>query len=214
VKEVVHNPSIARGVAIFASYLSVLMVFLLIISTASKNIKQGPLSGVDRAVGVLFGLLRGIGVLVCFCFLLATFEVPRDKYSFMKNSKFTVLLFDLIDPWIPQVVERGIIARTKKAISSEEKKLITAKPPLIERKKSIVVEAESRNNKSAGAKKIKDFIRGRTNGETMEILPVIPTTTGTKQKSKHVSGSTSSRGPRARASTLPKGGKIKNKETP
>jgi membrane protein required for colicin V production len=114
VYERVPNMAIARCVTIVIVYLIVLVIFLLIVSLMSQNVKRGVLSGVDRAVGVLFGLFRGLGVLICFCILMIIFEVPRDKYEIVKYSKLSVILFDISELLIPQMMQLGILDKTQK----------------------------------------------------------------------------------------------------
>ncbi|MDR1982273.1 MAG: CvpA family protein [Holosporaceae bacterium] len=121
--ERIPNMTIARCVTIGISYLIALIIFLLIISSISQNVRRGVLSGVDRAVGVLFGLFRGIGILISICTLMIIFEIPRDKYEAVKNSKLSVILFDISELLIPQMVELGLLDK--------------AKPVLIEKGKAI-----------------------------------------------------------------------------
>ncbi|MDR2645991.1 MAG: CvpA family protein [Holosporaceae bacterium] len=132
--KIIKNVTMARYVATFISYIGILMVSLVAIGIMSKNVKESSLSGVDRAVGVLFGLFRGIGVLACFCFLLTSVEIPFHKYAIVKNSKLSLILFDLIKPWSPLPARHS--TSIKKLIPSAKGKLLIEKPPLIEKSKT------------------------------------------------------------------------------
>jgi membrane protein required for colicin V production len=127
VNEYIQEIVIARSMAVGISYLIVLVVLLLLVSLTSQNVKAGFLSGIDRAIGVLFGLFRGIGVLVCFCILMLTFEIPKDKYSMVKNSKLSVVLFDAAEYFMPKMINIGLVDSSKKTIPAKK---VTQKRPV------------------------------------------------------------------------------------
>jgi membrane protein required for colicin V production len=162
--KIIHNLTIARCVATLVSYLAILIISLLIIGAASKNVKCSPLSGVDRAVGVLFGLFRGAGVLVCFCFLMAMFEIPRNRYAIIENSKITAILFDIFSPWIQQTAKSTAIPKGKKTDSLEKEKLPIKKSLLKEKDKS-AAEPATQDQQSSMFGGIKDFIKQQANDE-------------------------------------------------
>jgi uncharacterized membrane protein required for colicin V production len=170
---VIHNLTVARSVAILVSYLTILIILLLIVGALSKNVKSGSLSGVDRAVGVLFGLFRGIGVLVCFCVLMGTFEIPRNRYAITENSKITTILFNVFKPWIPQTAKFIPGPEAKKSDSLGKGKLPIERPPLIEKDKA-TTESEPQEEQSSVLGEIKDFIRPRADVETTTTLPSSP----------------------------------------
>jgi membrane protein required for colicin V production len=132
---IIQNTTMARYVATFASYIGILIISLVTIGIMSKNVKESPLSGVDRAVGVLFGLFRGIGVLACFCFLLTSMEIPFHEYAFVENSRLSTILFDLVKRCFP--LPASHTASIKKLIPSVERKLLMEKPPMIKKSKTI-----------------------------------------------------------------------------
>jgi membrane protein required for colicin V production len=134
IMENIPNATVARCMAIGIAYLVVLVVLLLIISSISQNIRKGVLSGVDRAIGVLFGLFKGIGILLSFCILLIIFEIPREKYEFIKNSKLSAILFNIAELLTPQMSKMGIIGNLDKLDKVD-------KPALMQKAKNIVDEA-------------------------------------------------------------------------
>jgi uncharacterized membrane protein required for colicin V production len=133
--KIVQNVTVARYIVTFVSYIGILIVSLVTIGVMSKNVKESSLSGVDRAVGVLFGLFRGIGELACFCFLLTSVEIPFHECAIVKNSKLSIILFDLIKPLSP--LPRSHVAHIKKLIPSVKGKLMMEKSPTIEKSKAI-----------------------------------------------------------------------------
>tara|TARA_B100001939_G_scaffold331712_1_gene329981 strand:- start:3999 stop:4646 length:648 start_codon:yes stop_codon:yes gene_type:complete len=56
-----------------------LVLLKLIASTIGKKIKESHVGAVDRGLGVLFGLARGI-LLICFFYLLTTPFISEKKY--------------------------------------------------------------------------------------------------------------------------------------
>jgi uncharacterized membrane protein required for colicin V production len=135
VNRIIQNVTMARYVATFVSYIGILIVSLVTIGVMSKNVKESSLSGVDRAVGVLFGLFRGIGMLACFCFLLTSVEIPLHEYAIVKSSKLSTILFNLIKPLSP--LPSSHVAHIKKLISPTKGKLMMEKFSTIEKSKTI-----------------------------------------------------------------------------
>ncbi|MDR0631684.1 MAG: CvpA family protein [Holosporaceae bacterium] len=179
--ERIPNSTIARCVAFGISYLVVLVIFLLIIGAMSRNVKGGILSGIDRAVGVLFGLFRGVGLLVCFCVLMIIFEIPRDKYEMMRDSKLSPILFEIAESLTPKITKFApIIEKNKTLVVARKKKTIIEEALQIikETKKEKKIAEEDR---FAILQRIKDFIaeilaRRQIEEPPAKILSVIPQT--------------------------------------
>jgi len=64
---------IGSGVAIF---LVVLVVLTILTRMLSKRVQSSSLNTLDRSLGLLFGILRGV-VLVCLAWLLVSWALPR-----------------------------------------------------------------------------------------------------------------------------------------
>ena len=72
--EVALFADIAAGVAIFV----VALIVLTVLSHAlSRNVRSSALGAVDRALGLLFGLVRG-AVLVCLAYLVMAWAIPQE----------------------------------------------------------------------------------------------------------------------------------------
>ena len=75
---------VGTGLAIFVVTLIVLSVIATNITRAVASSEHGPL---NRAIGFLFGILRG-ALLVCFGYLVASWIVPpADHPGWMRNAK-------------------------------------------------------------------------------------------------------------------------------
>jgi membrane protein required for colicin V production len=66
---------VVAGIVLF---LVVLIVLSLVTSGVSRRVKQSGLSAVDRSLGLVFGLLRGV-VLVCLGYLALAWALPSDE---------------------------------------------------------------------------------------------------------------------------------------
>jgi len=118
----IQNITLARCTTILVLYFSVLTVLLLVINLASDQVKSGPLSMIDRAVGALFGFVRGVGILISFCILLLIFEVSPKKHDFVKNSKISSFLFPVAKLCMPRVNRLSIVKKIKPIITRKNKK--------------------------------------------------------------------------------------------
>jgi membrane protein required for colicin V production len=66
---------VVAGIVLF---LVVLVALSLLTSAVSRRVKQSGLSAVDRSLGLVFGLLRGV-VLVCLGYLALAWALPSDE---------------------------------------------------------------------------------------------------------------------------------------
>ena len=75
----ISNPDIADPVAYGAMFL-ICLIFLSIISGMVCSLVSGSmLSGLDRTVGMVFGIVRGI-VMISFAYLVAGFVTPPEHW--------------------------------------------------------------------------------------------------------------------------------------
>lgn len=99
------NPTLAKLTAIAISYLVILATFLLTIGLISGKVKNTVLSGIDRALGSLFGLGRGIVILITVCIIAVMFNVLEKDYKFVNNSKLTPYLLEITDELMPKIIQ-------------------------------------------------------------------------------------------------------------
>ncbi len=120
--------SIIRCISIGLAYIITLIALLLATHFFSDNVKRSILSGVDRAMGVLFGLLRGIFLPFCVCLILLISNVSLTKFEIIEKSKISGIFFEIAGTTIvPYLEQQGII---KKKESTKSK---TDKAPKIEK---------------------------------------------------------------------------------
>lgn len=83
----IENPLLADLVSALALFLVFLIIFTLISKAISGRIKRSVLGGVDRSMGLLFGLLRG-GMVLCLTYLLVAFVwAPSTWPSLFQTAK-------------------------------------------------------------------------------------------------------------------------------
>jgi len=75
----VDNPSWAEPIALIGVFLVTLIILLLVAHLFGRLARGSPLGGVDRTLGLLFGLARG-AALVILAYILAGMVVPLNHW--------------------------------------------------------------------------------------------------------------------------------------
>jgi membrane protein required for colicin V production len=70
--------AVAEAGAGLAVFLVALVVLSILTSAISRRVKDSALSAVDRTLGLIFGLVRGV-VLVCLAYIALSWVWPADK---------------------------------------------------------------------------------------------------------------------------------------
>jgi membrane protein required for colicin V production len=68
---------VAQGAAAIIIFLAAVVVLSMLTSAVSHRVKQSSLSAVDRTLGLIFGLVRGV-VLVCLGYIALSWALPAD----------------------------------------------------------------------------------------------------------------------------------------
>ncbi len=127
-KKYFTEPSIVQGVSTGISYILILIILLLITHLISDSIKRSVLSGLDRAIGVLFGLFRGIFLPFCICTIFLIFDIAKKKFAIIDQSKISGILFETSRlTIIPYLEENGAIQKIKskqKGLKNDHQKSI------------------------------------------------------------------------------------------
>lgn len=90
----IHNHMIADAVVAGVLFILSLAVFIVISRVLSTRVKSSLLGGLDRSLGLVFGLLRGI-LLLCIVYLaMGFFYPPGQMPDAVKDARFT--------PWFVQ----------------------------------------------------------------------------------------------------------------
>ena len=77
--QVIANPDIADPVAFGATFLFVLIVLSLVARSLGMAVRRSALGGLDRTLGLVYGLARGAALMV-FAYLMAGAVEPVDRW--------------------------------------------------------------------------------------------------------------------------------------
>ena len=117
------NDIVAKGVTIGGIFLGTLIVVAVITIKISDMVLDSRIGALDRTLGFLFGLARGL-VIVVVAFLFFNWLVPdRSQPEWVKNAKSLVVLKktgDTLMSMLPEDPENTILKRLKRNKPDEE----------------------------------------------------------------------------------------------
>lgn len=123
---------IAAGAALF---IAALVILSMLTRALSRRIRDSALNALDRALGFVFGLIRG-GIIVCLAYVgIAMVWPPSDQPPWMRDAR-TMPLVEVGAVWLKTLVpDDGKSSATKqtsqtKKLDSEQvlRDMITPKP--------------------------------------------------------------------------------------
>jgi membrane protein required for colicin V production len=79
VREWIPDTGIADPVAFALVFLAGLIVFSLIAGTLARVVRTSLLGGLDRTLGLVFGIVRGVALLV-FAYIVAAMLLPPERW--------------------------------------------------------------------------------------------------------------------------------------
>lgn len=94
-REVVDQPLIADAITGVVLFVVALMVFSLISHLLAKGVRGAALTGIDRLLGLVFGVARG-ALLVCLGYLVLVWLMPEEdrRPEWMTDAKSAPYLAD------------------------------------------------------------------------------------------------------------------------
>ena len=81
IHQYIENSKISHELSVVLAYNLTLIVMLIISSLISQSVKNSSMSSVDRSLGVIFGLLRSIFLLLLIAIAILLFDVKIQKYN-------------------------------------------------------------------------------------------------------------------------------------
>ncbi|MBX3514124.1 MAG: CvpA family protein [Xanthobacteraceae bacterium] len=123
VKQYVHQDLLATGIAVGGLFLLTLLIVSLFTVKISDLVLDSRIGALDRTLGFLFGLARGLVVMVV-AFLFFTWLVPaKTEPDWVKNARSRPILQSTGD-WIKSVLpddpENAILQRLRKPRGDEQ----------------------------------------------------------------------------------------------
>jgi membrane protein required for colicin V production len=138
----VHTPLLAYVIDGAGVFLVSLIILTIITGSVARLVHFGVLSPIDRTLGLLFGLVRGVAV-VCLAYLLLDISVPaRDRPGWISHAKSAPFLAegaDILSGVLPRSLQLksadaagggGAVARAKAAAEQAMRALANPVVPL------------------------------------------------------------------------------------
>lgn len=103
------SPEVRLLIAFVVVFVLVLIAAALIGNAVSKFLKAAGLSGVDRTLGGLFGVARGVVILLAFAIVAGLTAMPRQP--FWKESVAAGMLERTVvqlKPWLPPALAQRL----------------------------------------------------------------------------------------------------------
>jgi membrane protein required for colicin V production len=116
-KSYFNNDVVAAGAVIGGTFLGTLLIVSVITVRFSDMVLDSRVGALDRTLGFLFGLARGLVIVVVAFLFFAWLVPPRTQPSWVANAKSTVVLQstgDWLMSMLPDDPESTILKRLKR----------------------------------------------------------------------------------------------------
>lgn len=130
-RDLISNEALADIVTLVGVFIVVLMVLKLVAGMIGKSVKESPLGFLDRSLGALFGLLRGMVIVSLLYMGVSVFFIADKMPDWVKSAKLRPMVAwsaemmkefaeDLLDRHDPSDTERMLReAAAKSQFNSE-----------------------------------------------------------------------------------------------
>lgn len=125
----IKNKQLVHCISFFVWYIIIVVVALLVSSSISAKIKSTALSGLDCALGMLFGILRVAVLLFSIYGAMMIFNISQDSFKLLRDSKIAAICTSVIRDIMPTLKEMGIIeylTSAKNNISEKNEEILQA----------------------------------------------------------------------------------------
>lgn len=95
------DPMAGQLIASTSSYVICLILLTIISYFVSDAIKNSMFSGLDRSLGLLFGLIRGLCLPAGIIAVLIALEIPKKKFQIVDESKISTILYKGLNGMVP-----------------------------------------------------------------------------------------------------------------
>jgi len=147
VDPLVKNPLLSQLIAGFGLFIGSLVVFTIVTSIIARSVRTSALSPIDRTLGFIFGLARGVFV-VSLAYLLLDLMVPlpNDRPDWVREAKSGPYLHqgaEMLRGWLPEQFKlrtagagEEVIRAVSPAIEAERARraLVNPSPPAVANK--------------------------------------------------------------------------------
>ena len=124
------NPDIADPAAYAAVFLVALIILSIITGTIGSAVRASVLGGVDRTLGMVFGLVRGV-IILAAVYVGATFAVPPEKWPDAVAESHSLPHIYTTAAWMARLIPEGFrpaVPRTPEPKPTKAEDLLQAAP--------------------------------------------------------------------------------------
>jgi membrane protein required for colicin V production len=110
-RQFIEHPMLADGATILALFILFLILFSLISYFLSNIVRNSALGGIDRSLGSLFGVFRGMALICLIELFLSCFVSRVNQPDILKDSKFSEHIYkgsDVIFTILPDSLQHFI----------------------------------------------------------------------------------------------------------
>ena len=105
----VTNPSVRLLIGFMAVFITTLLGMTLLAVALSKLVKTAGLGFADRALGAVFGLLRGMAIVMIAVLVAGLTSLPRQpEWRHAMLSAHLVAVANTVKVWLPYELEKHI----------------------------------------------------------------------------------------------------------
>jgi len=89
VDPMVHNPLLSNLIAYGGTFITCLIVLTILTGIVARSVRAGSLSSLDRTLGFIFGLLRGVLILSLTAYVLLDIMTPppTERPQWIRDAK-------------------------------------------------------------------------------------------------------------------------------
>lgn len=92
VREHIRPDALADTILVFALAIISLIVLKMVAGMIGDRVRRSKIGALDRVLGILFGLLRGL-LVVCIAYIVISWIIPRDKQpDWIKSAETRALV--------------------------------------------------------------------------------------------------------------------------
>lgn len=117
-REYINIALVADAVTGLAIFIVALVVFTIISHAASRNVRNSSLGAVDRSLGLVFGVVRGVA-LICAAYLAMMWAIPQpeDRPLWIQNARSQPLV-EQGAVYLASLLPASILERGEDALGS------------------------------------------------------------------------------------------------
>lgn len=147
----IQHPMLADGATIVVMFIMFLILFSLISYFLANIVRQSWMGGVDRALGALFGVGRGVFLLCSIEITLSTFLMRQQHPEWVKSAHCAPLIYqgaDALYAVLPQRFQQSITEQRVKSHFSQDELMASSTNALVGGKEKVAqsIEAIARLN--------------------------------------------------------------------